>query len=298
MNRANSMLMLANKILNSLEFDYINCGVTNINVDRDKEWLQNTFDQPFAVVTQITCGRIAVQTQADNASFELQPGQALIIPAHVKYKIKMLDDDFTSHWLNLNFTLFEHFSLFDLIEAPYFTNAAYGTRIGELQADIMATMKNEQIDIEASLPTMARLKQHLFEILEMVLSISRPNMDKLEHMRSYERFQPVLAYIEKHLGEKLKVSHLAELMHLSTSHFYKQFKDAFQMSPLHYIQTQRLKKAQYLLATTDMTIAEIASLLGYDNAYPFIRFFKTMYGSSPGKYKKTIMSGFSSNRSE
>jgi AraC-like DNA-binding protein len=298
MNRMSGKLMLANELLNSLDLVYINSGMTTINVRQDEKWLQNTFDQPFAVITQITHGRIVVHTLDDNVSFELQPGQGMLIPAHVKYTIKLLDDHFTSHWLNMNFSVFEHFSIFDLMEAPYFTNAAHGTRIGQLQAAIMATMKDDHLDIESSLSTMARLKQHLFEVMEIILSISRLNMDRLEQIRSYERFQPVMAYIDKHLNEKVKVSRLAELMHLSTSHFYRQFKDAFQTSPLHYIQTRRLKKAQYLLATTDMTISEIASVLGYDNAYPFIRFFKTMYGSSPGKYKKTIMSSLSSNRSE
>ncbi|TXK84574.1 helix-turn-helix domain-containing protein [Paenibacillus sp. N3.4] len=51
-------------------------------------------------------------------------------------------------------------------------------------------------------------------------------------------------------------------------------------------QAQRLKKAQYLLANTDLTMGEIANRIGYNHAYPFIRFFKSMYGSVLANTKK------------
>jgi AraC-like DNA-binding protein len=81
-------------------------------------------------------------------------------------------------------------------------------------------------------------------------------------------------------------------MFVSTSHFYKEFQESFELSPMQYIQSQRFKKAQYLLSTSDLTVREIANLVGYDNTFPFIRFFKSMYGNSPGHYRKMMLNRY------
>ncbi|KAE9133827.1 hypothetical protein PF010_g2678 [Phytophthora fragariae] len=201
----------------------------------------------------------------------------------------MLEPQFVTHWLNLDFTLFDHFQLFDFIETPYVTSGDAGNNIGRLQAEITALMNADPLDASTSLYKVAQVKQRMFALLEIVLSVSEYKIGSFEDMRKFQRFQPVFDYMEDHLAEKIKVTRLAELMYLSTSHFHKEFKQAFQVSPMQYIQAQRLKKAQYLLATTDLTMGEIANRIGYDHAYPFIRFFKSMYGSSPGKYKKALL---------
>ncbi|WP_189014745.1 hypothetical protein [Paenibacillus marchantiophytorum] len=40
--------------------------------------------------------------------------------------------------------------------------------------------------------------------------------------------------------------------------------------------------------TTELTMAVITIRIDYDHTYPFFRFFKSISGSSPGKYKKAL----------
>ncbi|RAV16690.1 AraC family transcriptional regulator [Paenibacillus contaminans] len=268
-------------VLNSLDFTYFGGNTTRFDVKKSYR-----YDQPFTLVSQITDGPLLLQI--GNAGYKVEPGQGLIIPPNTKYEIDMPGPQFVTHWLNLDITLFDHFQLFDFIETPYVTSVDIGNNIGRLQAEITALMNADPIDASTSLYKTAQVKQRMFALLEIVLSVSRYRIGSFEDMRKFQRFQPVFDYMEEHLAEKIKVARLAELMYLSTSHFYKEFKQAFQVSPMQYIQAQRLKKAQYLLATTDLTMGEIANRIGYDHSYPFIRFFKSMYGSSPGKYKKAL----------
>jgi len=268
-------------VLNSLNFTYLKGNTTRFEVKNS-----HSFDQPFTLISQIMDGPLLLHL--GNASYKVEPGQGLIIPPNIKYKIDMLEPQFVTHWLNLDITLFDHFQLFDFIEAPYVTSPDVGNKIGRLQSEITALMNAEPIDASTSLYQMAQVKQRMFALLGIVLSVSRYKIGSFEDTRKFQRFRPVFDYVEQHLAEKIKVTQLAELMYLSTSHFHKEFKQAFQVSPLQYIQAQRLKKSQYLLATTDLTMGEIANRIGYDHAYPFIRFFKSMYGSSPGKYKKAL----------
>ncbi len=269
-------------VLNSLNFTYFQGSTTRFDVKNSYN-----FDQPFTLIAQITGGPLLLHI--GNTSYRIEPGQGLIIPPNIKYGINMLEPQFVTHWLNLDITLLDHFQLFDFIETPYVTSKDIGNNIGQLQAEIIALMNTDTVHASTSLYKMAQVKQRLFTLLEIILSISRYKIGSFENMSKFQRFQPVFNYIEKHLAEKIKVASLAELMYLSISHFHKEFKQAFQVSPMQYIQMQKLKKAQYLLATTDLTIGEIANRIGYDHAYPFIRFFKTMYGASPGKYKKALL---------
>ncbi|WP_176706156.1 AraC family transcriptional regulator [Paenibacillus hemerocallicola] len=246
--------------------------------------------QPFALVTRITDGAVVVGI--DNASYKVEPGQALIIPANVKYTFHLLGDTAVTHWLNFNFTLFEHFPLLDLLETPYTTSDAIGNEIGQLQAEISDLVHAKHTNNSAALFAAAKVKQRLFSVLEIVMSISRHKAGSLEKMNKFQKFQPVFKYIEEHLDEKIKVSQLAGLLFVSTSHFYKEFQDSFDLSPMQYIQSQRFKKAQYLLSTSDLTVREIANLVGYDSTFPFIRFFKSMYGNSPGHYRKMMLNRY------
>ncbi|UKS28331.1 AraC family transcriptional regulator [Paenibacillus sp. HWE-109] len=268
-------------VLNSLDFTYFKGNTTRFDVKKS-----HSFDQPFTLISQITDGPLLLHI--GNESYKVEPGQGLIIPPHTKYEVNMLEPQFVTHWLNVDITLFDHFKLFDFIETPYVTSEAIGNNIGRLQTEITALMNTDPIDTSTSLYKAAQVKQRLFTLLEVVLSVSRYKIGSFENMRNLQRFQPVFDYMEKHLTEKIKVTRMAEVMYLSISHFHKEFKQAFQVSPMQYVQAQRLKKAQYLLATTDLTMGEIANRIGYDHTYPFIRFFKSMYGSSPGKYKKAL----------
>lgn len=279
-------------LLNSLNFTYVLGGTTELHLVRNhiqfKSWLSN----PFTLISQVSNGGLFIDI--DGGSFEVSSGQAMIIPAHVRHKITVLHDGTISKWLNIHYTLFEHFQLFDFIETPYVTSEEIGNKVGELQPQIIQCMNIDRIDPGHSLSHVVKAKSLVFELLEWMLSISDYNVSGYEDIRKYERFHPIFKYIENHLDQKIKISQLAEILLLSRSHFYKEFKESFHMSPLQYIQVQRLKRAQYLLATTHDTMDEIAGQIGYRDAYQFARFFKSMHGSSPGQYRKTITGSFQS----
>lgn len=278
-------------IVNSLETEFFMCGTTRITEMSHAKYLAKSHIQPFILVTQITEGPLLLQI--GDAAYRIDPGQALIVPAHVSYFIQLLGESAVTHWLNMNYTLFDHFSIFDFIETPVVAPVSVGNQIGRFQAEIVELMEPVRLDPAAALIAGAKVKQRLISVLETMLSISRYKHGSLENMNAIKRFNPVFKYIEEHLAEKIKVSHLAKLMYLSTSHFHKEFQGAFDFSPMQYIQSQRLKKAQLLLTTSSATVREIAGLVGYDNAFAFIRFFKSMVGESPGNYRKTIFSDLS-----
>ena len=59
-------------------------------------------------------------------------------------------------------------------------------------------------------------------------------------------------------------------------------------SPMAYFIQLKISKACELLDRTQMTMAQIATELGYDDPYYFSRIFKKTQGSSPTAYRASV----------
>lgn len=92
--------------------------------------------------------------------------------------------------------------------------------------------------------------------------------------------------IYKRASEKLRLEHLAKVLHLSvsrTSHLVnKLFGKSFQTLLLE----ERIRRAKTLLDSSSCTLSEIAERSGFSDEYHFSRIFKRLCGISPGRYRK------------
>jgi len=105
----------------------------------------------------------------------------------------------------------------------------------------------------------------------------------LRRMRNLDRLNTVIQYIQDNYQETISIKQLADLIHLSEYHFCHIFKESIGQSPLKYINEVRLKKAYNLLMQKDMTIAEIAARVGFQDYNNFSRLFSKYYGFPPSK---------------
>lgn len=96
---------------------------------------------------------------------------------------------------------------------------------------------------------------------------------------------PALSHIEQHYAAPLSVDFLAEICHVSTSHFHKLFKRSLNQSPIHYIQHVRLSHACTLLQSTEYSILEIALSVGFSSIANFNRIFQKLYQQTPRQWR-------------
>jgi AraC-like DNA-binding protein len=89
-------------------------------------------------------------------------------------------------------------------------------------------------------------------------------------------------------AEPLDVDDLARAAGLSRSHFSRQFRRAFGVSPHAYLLTRRLERAARLLRTTDYTVAEICLDVGLQSVGSFTTSFKRAYGQTPTAYRASF----------
>ena len=111
------------------------------------------------------------------------------------------------------------------------------------------------------------------------------NMDKMTLMR----FAPVLEYINDNFTRDIRLEELAALMKISTMYFSNTFKRVFNISPKQYILNKRLIESQRLLLETEMSVAEIAYAVGFENENYFSEFFSARVGISALKFRKRAL---------
>ncbi len=75
---------------------------------------------------------------------------------------------------------------------------------------------------------------------------------------------------------------------ISYVQFARRFKKAVKLSPKEYISLLRNKKAQELLTSTDMKIADIAYACGFHNEFYFSNSFKKLNGISPSDFRSGL----------
>ena len=119
----------------------------------------------------------------------------------------------------------------------------------------------------------------LYELFSL-LAEDRANSGENIHIRR------AMDYISVHYTGNITVPEIARHLHLSSNYFTKLFKQETGMTPVQYIASLRYEKAAYLLCYTDMSIAEIASAVGFSDTLYFSRFFREFAGRSPSAYRK------------
>ena len=96
----------------------------------------------------------------------------------------------------------------------------------------------------------------------------------------------VLDYVSYHYMEDIKVEDLANICHISETHFRRVFTSYMKVSPLEYINTVRVYTACELLETTEDPVADIAHKCGFTTNSTFNRNFKQLMGVTPLEWRK------------
>lgn len=99
----------------------------------------------------------------------------------------------------------------------------------------------------------------------------------------------VVASIEMLRRDWQRVHTLAELAaaaHVSVAHYSALFRRQTGFAPIDFIIRLRVQHACRLLDTTELSIAEVAEQVGYQDPYYFTRCFRRVMGRSPRLYRE------------
>lgn len=140
----------------------------------------------------------------------------------------------------------------------------------------------------------ALINDHLLELkvkeLVLLLIQTKNAHSVFELINSFysTRTATLKEIVNLHLYSNLTVEELAKLANMSVATFKRAFKKEFNSSPIHYINTKKLKQAKELLSLPHLTISDIAYQVGFNDPLYFSRFFKQKKGVSPSDFRSSF----------
>ena len=93
-------------------------------------------------------------------------------------------------------------------------------------------------------------------------------------------------YIDQHYKEPITLDILAEKASINKFYMAHAFKREYGVSPINYLIACRIREGKRLLAETDLSLSQIAAVLGFSSSSYFSQSFRNAEGLSPTEYRK------------
>lgn len=110
-------------------------------------------------------------------------------------------------------------------------------------------------------------------------------LEELEQHYDYVDFTQ--KYIADHYMDDIKLTELADIMHISRQHLGTLFKEKMGITFSDYLTSYRLNQAITILENKTVSIGELAQMVGYTDASYFSRAFKKYTGFSPNSFRSS-----------
>lgn len=130
------------------------------------------------------------------------------------------------------------------------------------------------------------IKGQLFMLFFILFNRCSVNEPQKKDFKSLEKMKLILKYIENHYMDKITIEAISTEAGLSQSHFMKYFKNTMGTSFIDYLNEYRLTMASRLLISSDSSILDIASEVGFENLSYFNRCFKKRFHQTPSTYRR------------
>ena len=128
---------------------------------------------------------------------------------------------------------------------------------------------------------------------ELIIRILQTNSKKIYTEKSLglatsNRLAYVVEFIRSNLSSNISISDLSRKACMSESNFYRVFKNELGVSPIDFINNERIKLAVSLLQDKKRSIKEIYRECGFESRSYFNRVFKSRKNMAPGDYQSRL----------
>lgn len=246
----------------------------------ESDWLT----RPYAGVTHVVKGDSEIIWGDPQRRIFRTTGQTVYIPPNVWRKSRVLSSDGAEYlWIRVNFTVFSGIDVLSFFDVPLI----FDVDAKEAFFDVLTRLSRAEGDQSSVFKVAVNRQRCLYELLSLIIERSTMKEDSFQAISRLNRLAPTLRFIEANFKNRLTVDRMADFANLSKSQFHRNFKAAFNISPLEYQKRLRLREAQRSLQLSDRSVAEIGEEIGYGDPFHFSRIFKDHFGLSPLKYRQS-----------
>jgi AraC-like DNA-binding protein len=138
----------------------------------------------------------------------------------------------------------------------------------------------------------ARIYDILAILYQKFLSKFNTESQQMSSSKTFglERLNKALKYIEDNYQKDISLKEVSKVAGFSEYHFSRLFKNITETNFHDFVNEFRIRKAENLLATRDMSITQAALAAGFSSTSTFNRLFKELKGCAPSEYRKILLS--------
>ncbi len=129
-----------------------------------------------------------------------------------------------------------------------------------------------------------RLHGFLLTLCARLLETLQPEMLREFHPE-FLRLKPALDFMHQHYRDNPSLERVAAVAGLAPNYFHRRFHRLFSLTPFNYMLNRRLNQARHLLASTRLSVKEVAEAAGYENPLYFTRVFTHQMRMPPSEYR-------------
>jgi len=262
------------------------------------ERVQLQFGAP--VLASMFQGKKVMHLQ-DKSAFEFLPGESLILPANelmgidfpearednptrclaleigeerLKYVIRLMNETMTrtdgQEWnlMDYNFHFTNDYGIYQILQRLVY----------------LYTENHPSKDLFVS----NMVQELIVRILQA--NVKKTYQTETEDLSGSKRLAHIIQYIRDNLRDTLTIKTLSEKACMSESHFHKVFKQEMGVSPIDFINEERINFATKLLTNDSCNLTEVFMACGFSNRSYFNRLFKRFKGISPSSYRQRFVS--------
>lgn len=279
---------------NSLNLILLNVGFSELNAN----WNWQEVYSPFARIYYIKGGQ--ARTLINNKMYTLKPGKLYLTPPFTLHNDEC-DSYFSLYYIHFYEKNIHKESIFDKYDFPVEVDAELldlllierllainpGRHLQHIDPGLYDNMptfsqyiaRNRQLPFHSIAETQGILQQLTSRFLAEA---------RIKPGFKDARINKCLKYIHENTDKDISVRQLADIACITEDHLIRIFKKEMNCTPLKYINSKKMEKAQLLLLTTDLPVREVALELLIDNVPYFNRIFKRYTGKTPQEYREII----------
>ena len=123
------------------------------------------------------------------------------------------------------------------------------------------------------------------QIIAALMKLADQGLGPATAMEPEDKVDSLVRYIQAHYNEEISIQALADHYGMTPGYLSSLFKKKTNKTIVQYITDLRMKRAREYLEKSNLSIADIAQNVGFNEAQYFSRVFKKCVGVTPGQYR-------------
>ncbi len=245
-------------------------------------------------IVEITSGNVIAQIGTETV--EAKAGDIIYIPPTMMFRLDSASGTASARGMIFDMSIIrENLENFDSeVFYMFYVQSRNKITVFDAEHPVHDTLKRyiaESYDeySDKEICYMLPIRANIYHIMTALLRYYCGSKNELDRMIYHNvlRMRPVITYIDESFREKIYIERLSDMINVSPDYFTKMFKESIGKTPIDYINGMRVNSAMQLLASTELSMAEIADTIGFCNPNYFHKIFKQYTDTSPLAYRKS-----------